>query len=75
MKLSIIIPIYNVKEYLGRCIDSLFLQQDVSSTDYEVIFVNDGSTDGSDIILQDKISKADTAIYKLYNKRHSPLLS
>lgn len=74
MKLSIIIPIYNVKEYLGRCVDSLFLQQDVS-TDYEVIFVNDGSTDGSDIILQDKISKADTAIYKLYNKENGGLSS
>ena len=74
MKLSIIIPIYNVKDYLMRCVDSLFLQQDVSKN-YEVIFVNDGSTDGSDIILQDKISKADTSIYKLFNKENGGLSS
>ena len=44
MKLSIIVPIYNVSAYLRKCVDSL-LAQDIS--DYEIILVDDGSTDGS----------------------------
>lgn len=42
MKLSIIVPIYNVAPYLRKCVDSL-LTQDI--TDYEIILVDDGSTD------------------------------
>lgn len=44
MKLSLIVPIYNVKPYLHKCVDSL-LAQDYE--DYEIILVDDGSTDGS----------------------------
>lgn len=47
MKLSIIVPIYNVAPYLKKCVDSL-LQQDIS--DYEIILVDDGSTDNSGAI-------------------------
>ena len=47
MKLSIIVPIYNVAPYLKKCVDSL-LQQDIS--DYEIILVDDGSTDDSGAI-------------------------
>ena len=47
MKLSIIVPIYNVAPYLRRCVDSL-LTQDIS--DYEIILVDDGSTDNSGVI-------------------------
>ena len=43
-KLSIIVPVYNVAPYLRKCVDSL-LTQDFE--DYEVILVDDGSTDGS----------------------------
>lgn len=46
-KISIIIPVYNVKRYLRKCIDSILAQ---TFTDYEVILVNDGSTDGSEEI-------------------------
>ena len=42
MKLSIIVPIYNVAPYLRKCVDSL-LAQDI--TDYEIILVDDGSPD------------------------------
>ena len=42
MKLSIIVPIYNVAPYLCKCVDSL-LMQDIS--DYEIILVDDGSPD------------------------------
>lgn len=44
MKLSIIVPIYNVAAYLRKCVESL-LNQDYS--DYEIILVDDGSTDES----------------------------
>ena len=47
MKLSIIVPIYNVAPYLRKCVDSL-LVQDI--TDYEIILVDDGSTDDSGAI-------------------------
>ena len=43
-KLSIIIPVYNVEKYLPKCLDSLL---DDAVRDYEIIVVNDGSTDGS----------------------------
>jgi glycosyltransferase involved in cell wall biosynthesis len=48
--LSIIIPVYNVEPYLRECLDSVFAQD---LTDCEVIAVNDGSTDGSPLILDD----------------------
>ena len=42
MNLSIVVPIYNVAPYLRKCVDSL-IAQDI--TDYEIILVDDGSTD------------------------------
>lgn len=44
IKISIIVPIYNVEKYLKRCIDSIINQ---SYTNIEIILVNDGSTDNS----------------------------
>lgn len=41
-KISIIIPVYNVEKYLNRCVDSILNQ---SLQDFEIILVNDGSTD------------------------------
>lgn len=49
--LSYIVPIYNVEEYLDRCIQSL-LSQGLDEDYYEIILVNDGSTDGSLTICQ-----------------------
>lgn len=44
IKLSIVIPVYNVENYLAKCLDSV-VYPDLGG--YEVIVVNDGSTDGS----------------------------
>lgn len=44
LKLSIIVPIYKVEEYLSKCVDSL-LNQDLSSEEYEIILIDDGSPD------------------------------
>lgn len=46
MILSIIVPVYNVEDYLEKCLDSLF-RQDIDTAQYEVVAVNDGSTDNS----------------------------
>lgn len=48
MKFSIIVPVYNVEQYLEKCLDSLQVQD---YTDYEILCVNDGSTDHSREIL------------------------
>ena len=50
MKFSVIIPVYQVEQYLRQCIDSVLRQ---SFTDYEVILVDDGSTDGSTAICRE----------------------
>ena len=44
-KLSVIIPIYGVEQYLRKCVDSV-LNQDMPSSEYEIILVDDGSPDG-----------------------------
>lgn len=47
MKFSIVIPVYNVKDYLEKCVESVLAQQ---VQDYEMILVDDGSTDDSGIL-------------------------
>ena len=50
MKYSIIIPVYNAEGTLRRCLDSLEKQ---TFSDYELLLINDGSTDGSDAICRE----------------------
>lgn len=50
MDISIVIPVYNVQAYLGECIDSVLNQ---SKEAYEIILVDDGSTDQSGDICDD----------------------
>ncbi len=52
MFLSVIIPVYNTEKYIAECLESC-LNQDLSADDYEIICVNDGSTDRSLDILND----------------------
>ena len=51
MKLSIIVPVYNTEAYLAKCLDSLTDGAHPADGAYEVVAVNDGSTDGSRKIL------------------------
>lgn len=64
IKVSVIVPIYNVAEYLDKCIDSL-IKQDY--THLEIILVNDGSTDGCDQICND-YRERDSRIVVLHKK-------
>ena len=47
MKISVTVPVYNTAQFLPRCIDSILSQ---SFTDFELLLVDDGSTDGSGAI-------------------------
>jgi len=49
VKVSVVIPVYNVERYLARCLDSVLAAAE--GRDVEVICVNDGSTDGSAAVL------------------------
>ena len=55
-KLSIIVPVYNVKRYIRPCIESIF-RQGLNEADFEVIIVNDGTPDKSLEMIADIISQ------------------
>lgn len=67
-KISVIIPVYNTGKYLARCLDSVLGQ---TFTDFEVICINDGSTDNSGEILA-QYAKTDKRI-KIINQTNSGL--
>lgn len=62
MKLSIIIPVYQSKKYIERCINSVLSQ---SYSDFEMILVDDGSTDGSAEIC-DEAARRDSRIMVIH---------
>lgn len=65
---SIIIPVYNVEDYLIQCLDSILSQ---TYSNYEVVLVNDGSTDSSFKICQDYKQKNSSIV--LINKENGGL--
>ena len=64
MKISIIVPVYNVEKYLSKCIDSIINQ---TYKNIEIILVDDGSTDNSSKIC-DKYAKKDNRIKVIHKK-------
>ena len=50
IKISVLVPVYNQEKYIGRCLRSL-LDQNLSSKEYEIIIINDGSDDKSSYAL------------------------
>lgn len=61
---SIIVPIYNVKKYIGNCIESLLKQ---TYREVQIILVDDGSTDGSSSIC-DMYGSLDTRVKVIHQK-------
>jgi len=55
MKFSLIIPVYNLEHYIERCLNSI-VNQDMDSNEFEVIIINDGSTDNSIGIIEKYIT-------------------
>lgn len=66
MKISVIIPVYNVEKYLDACLASVAAQ---TFGDFEVILVNDGSTDGSVKIMSDWCGK--DSRFRILNRQHT----
>ncbi len=64
MKLSIVVPVYNVEKYLVRCLDSLLGQ---TYKNIEIILVDDGSTDSSSLIC-DKYKEQDNRISVIHKE-------
>lgn len=64
--ISVIVPIYNSEKFLKKCIDSLINQ---NTDNYEIILINDGSTDDSDIICNEYLSKHNMISY--YKKENT----
>lgn len=64
-RISIGVPFHNVEEYLPQCLDSILRQ---TFTDFEVIMVDDGSTDGSFEICQKYASK--DSRFKLFHQEN-----
>ena len=69
-EVSIIVPVYNVEKYLPRCIDSILAQ---TSTNFELILIDDGSTDKSGMIC-DEYAKKDNRI-KVFHKENGGVSS
>jgi glycosyltransferase involved in cell wall biosynthesis len=63
LKFSIIIPVYNREHFVRRCIDSVLTQ---SSSDYEILIVDDGSTDSTWSVLNEYESKNECV--KIFHK-------
>ena len=64
MKVSVIIPVYNVKPYLERCVSSVLMQ---TYKKLEVILVDDGSTDGSGDLCEE-LATADERIIVIHQE-------
>lgn len=59
-KITVIVPVYNVENYLNKCLDSLINQ---TYKNLEIIVINDGSTDNSGEICQEYAQKDNRIIY------------
>ncbi len=71
-RFSIIVPVYNVKNYLGRCMDSLLHQEKVDGG-MEILLIDDGSLDGSGELCDDFAEQFSQV--KVYHKENGGLSS
>ena len=64
LKISIVVPIYNVEQYLRDCVKSLIMQ---TYKNIEILLVNDGSTDNSGVIC-DQLKEEDERIFVFHKE-------
>ena len=74
MLFSIVIPVYNVEQYLNECVDSILSQMNDINNDCEILLVDDGSTDGSGRRC-DKYQRENSEIIKVFHKKNEGLLA
>lgn len=63
-KISVIVPCYNIKEYLPRCVESILAQ---TYKNLEIILLDDGSTDGTDEVIRE-YAKKDSRIITIFKQ-------
>lgn len=68
--ISIITPVYNTKQFLPRCLDSILAQ---TYRDWELLLIDDGSTDGSEMIC-DQYATSNSRI-RVFHKRNAGVAS
>lgn len=67
LRLSIIIPMYNIEKYIGRCLASC-ISQNINKEEYEILVIDDGSTDNSAKIVQSIISQINIVVISQNNR-------
>ena len=68
MKFSVIIPLYNKAPYVRKALESVCAQ---TYRDYELIVINDGSTDNSTIVADEYLKAIDGIDYKIINQTNA----
>lgn len=71
-KISVIIPVYNTEKYIEKCLDSILKQ---TMQDFEIIIVNDGSTDNSEDVIKKYIEEHKNLRIKYLKKENGGLAS
>ena len=70
MKFSVVIPAYNIVNYLQECVESVTSQ--MTEYDFEIVLVNDGSTDNTPLLAQ-KLKDKYPHLIQLVNKENGGL--
>ena len=71
MLISYLVPVYNVEKYIRQCLDSILVQK---GADFEVVLLDDGSTDSSGAIC-DEYARAHPGIIRVIHKENEGLLA
>ena len=70
-KISVIVPVYNVEAYLERCVESILKQ---TYTNFELLLINDGSTDKSGELCDQLVSKMEISRFFILRTLESLML-
>ena len=72
MKVSVIVPVYNVEKYIARCIESV---QQQTLTDWELILIDDCSPDDSYSVMKQYVDRDDRIRILRYSENHGPMIA